>query len=105
MIMKKKPTNVTPADGNVFEDLGFPKKEAANLKLRAELMIKIEEEIKRRKLTQVKAAKLINVTQNQVSDLVNGHIGRFSVDKLVNMLVALDVEVTITTKRRRKKAA
>ena len=69
--MKKITADVTPAGGNVFEDLGFSKKEAANLKLRSELMIKIEKEIKRRKLTQVRAAKLIGVTQNQVSDLVN----------------------------------
>lgn len=34
--------DVTPADGNVFLDLGFPPEEAARLKVRSDALIQVE---------------------------------------------------------------
>lgn len=51
-------TTVTPADGNVFADLGFPPAEAENLLLRSELMTALMRIMERRRLTQTQAAKL-----------------------------------------------
>jgi predicted XRE-type DNA-binding protein len=34
-------TNITKGSGNVFEDVGFPPEEAADLKLRTNLMLKL----------------------------------------------------------------
>jgi predicted XRE-type DNA-binding protein len=39
-------THITPADGNVFADLGFAPEEAAKLKIKAQLMIQLEAWIK-----------------------------------------------------------
>ena len=44
--------------GNVFRDLGFPREEAENLKVRADLMIQISKIIRSRRLTQAQAAAL-----------------------------------------------
>ena len=92
------------SSGNVFRDLGFEPEEAENLKVRADLMIELSKLIKARKLTQVRAAKLLGVTQPRVSDLVRGKIDRFSVDSLIEMLGRAGVRVEITTKRRRRVA-
>ena len=58
------------SSGNVFTDLGFPPDEAAHLLIRADLMIQLESILQERGLTQAKAAKLLDVSQPRISDLV-----------------------------------
>ena len=77
---------ITRGRANVFEDLGFTAIEAEHLRVRADLMIAIRQLITDRKLTQVRAAKLLGVTQPRVSDLVRGKLSLFSIDALVEML-------------------
>ncbi len=87
------------SSGNVFKDLGFPAKEAAHLMIRADLTIQLTQILKERRLTQVRAARLLGVTQPRVSDLVRGRIDLFSIDSLVEMLARLGVSVTLQTRR------
>lgn len=84
--------------GNVFEDLGFPRLEAERLLIRSDLMHQVAELIRKRRLTQARAAKLMGVSQPRVSDLVRGRIELFSIDMLVGMLGALGVSVAVTTR-------
>jgi predicted XRE-type DNA-binding protein len=86
--------------GNVFADAGFPPEEAAHMLIRTDLMIQIAEVVKARGLTQVRAAKLLGVTQPRVSDLVRGRVDLFSIDMLVAMLARLGIGVTVRTRRR-----
>ncbi|GAA6618714.1 helix-turn-helix domain-containing protein [Scytonema sp. NUACC26] len=79
---------------NVFEDLGFDTEEAANLKVRADLMLKLRQYILECGWTQEQAADFFGETQPQMSNLMNGEISRFSVDKLINMLVKAGMQVT-----------
>lgn len=51
------PLKITKSSGNIFRDLGFPEGEAQNLLLRTDLMIKIEQLVK--KAASFKA-KLLN---------------------------------------------
>lgn len=90
--------------GNVFLDIGFPPEEAAHLLLRADLLIHVKDLIKKRKLTQQQAAKLLGVTQPRISDLVRGRIQLFSLDTLVDMLTRLGMTVSFTLKRRKRVA-
>lgn len=87
---------ITHSTGNVFEDLGFPKEEAENLKVRSALMAIIRAIIDEEGLTQARAAKLFGVTQPRVSDLVRGKIDLFSIDALVNMVAASGRHVDIS---------
>ena len=48
--------HVTPAGGNIFEDLGFAEEVAGNLKIRSELMIAIQGIVEGRGLNQTEAA-------------------------------------------------
>lgn len=95
------PKRITPSTGNVFEDLGFPKEEAENLRVRSSLMATIRGIIQEEGLTQARAAKLFGVTQPRVSDVVRGKIELFSIDALVNMVAAsgrrVDISIEITT--------
>jgi predicted XRE-type DNA-binding protein len=87
---------IHPSSGNVFEDLGFSPEEAANLRIRSDLMINICQIIEADGLTQQQAARLFGVTQPRISDLVRGRIELFSIDGLVNMLASAGHRVDIT---------
>ncbi len=78
--------HITKSDGNVFADIGFDEAEAANLKIRAELIIALEKHVTRKKLKQREAAELFGISRPAVSDLVTGKVSKFSIDKLVTML-------------------
>jgi predicted XRE-type DNA-binding protein len=94
---------VTRPGGNVFGDLGYSPRLAENLKMRADLMgeaLRLIED-----MTQVQAAALLGVSQPRISELKRGHIDRFTVDALVNMLGEAGVRVRISLSRRRRSAA
>lgn len=92
------------SSGNVFEDVGFPRAEAAHLLIRTDLMLQIARVLKARKLTQARAATLLKVSQPRVSDLVRGRVELFSIDALVEMLTRLEMVVTVRTKAAAKVA-
>jgi len=96
-------THVTPADGNVFADLGFPPEEAENLKVRAQLMRELRSLIA--DVTQVGAARLLGISQPRVSDLKRGKIGLFTIDALVNMLGHAGVRLRVSLLRAKRSAA
>lgn len=69
--------------------------EAANMKLRSELMLALRDRIAGMKFNQSEAAKLFGVTQPRVSDLMRGKIELFGIDTLVNMAVAAGLKVEV----------
>lgn len=90
---------ITRGSGNVFRDLGYSPAEAEHLRVRAELMSALYRLVKRRRLTQAQAAKLLGVSQPRVSDLMRGQFHRFSIDALVEMLAKAGVKVHFATGR------
>lgn len=96
---------ITRSTGNVFEDVGFRRAEAAHLLIRTDLMLQVSQIIEKRGLTQRAAAAALGVTQPRVSDLVRGRVELFSIDTLVEMLSRLGVSVTVRTARRRGRVA
>jgi len=81
---------------NVWDAIEDSPEEAANLSLRSDLMMKIEELIKESGWTQTEAAKRCGVTQPRINDLLRGRISRFSLDALVNIASALGRKVTLS---------
>lgn len=96
--MKKQPDDsVRKGSGNVFADLGHPDAEAHLLK--AEMVTRIDEIIQARGLTQVKAARLLGISQPDVSRLLRGNFRDYSIERLLRLLQTLghDVEIVIHT--------
>lgn len=91
---------VKQGSDNVFTDLGFDATEAANLRVRADLMLDLREYIQQQGWTQEQAAAFFQETQPRISNLMNGEISRFSVDKLLNMLgrAGMQVRVEVVSK-------
>ena len=73
--------------------------EAENMKLRSTLMMYLKDFIVSAELSQAEAAKLFNITQPRVSDLMRGKINLFGIDTLVNMATAAGMYVEISLKK------
>ena len=83
---------------NIFEDIGFDKQESTNMKFRAELLLEIREYIRKKGIKQKDAAALLVIYEPEVSALMNGHIFKFSIDALVNMLARVGRDLKIATR-------
>ena len=94
---KASEMQVTHGNDNVFKDVGFAAEEAANLKVRADLLIDIRQYIQARGWTQAEAAAFFGETQPRISNLLKGEILRFSIDKLINMLARAGIRVRLET--------
>jgi len=80
---------------SVWDAIADTPEEAANLRVRSELMDKITEIVEKHGWTQVEAARRCGVTQPRINDLLRGRISRFSLDALVNIASALGRRVHI----------
>ena len=83
----------------MFRDIGFGKDEAENLKLRAELMMRIEDFYEKSGMTQAKAAKLLELTTPRLNALLKGKITLFSLDALVNIATRAGLSVRLQVKK------
>lgn len=101
---KQNKPRVRASSGNVFADLGLPNAEEKQTKVR--LAAAINQIIAGRKLSQMAAARRLRVNQPKISALANYLVDGFSVERLMNLLTALDrdVDIVIRPKSRSRKA-
>lgn len=85
----------TETYANVWDALADTPQEAANLKVRSELMSQVAAFVRERGWTQVEAARRCGVTQPRLNDLLRGRLSRFSLDALVNIAAALGCRVQV----------
>lgn len=105
MKIDTKSRHRTETDGNVFEDLGFPPREAkrllahadaqidASVRLKRQLMDEIAAWMREASITQAVAAEVLQVTRPRVSDVVNHKVDKFTIDALVSMLARIGKQV------------
>ncbi len=108
MSAKKIIIHRTPADGNIFTDLGFPPDEAERLLADADqaidekqalkqlLMAEIAGWVNSENLKQAQAAQILGVTRPRVSDVVNQKTPNFTVDSLVDMVLRTGKHVQLS---------
>ena len=94
----KRRETITRGTRNVFADLGFP--DAAERQAKLRLAYALNQVLEDRKLSQADAAKVLGVTQPKVSALRNYKLAGFSVERLMNLLTALDQDVEIVIRRK-----
>ena len=94
--MKKK-IAATRGTTNVFADLGYANPE--EMLAKAQLVSRISDLIKQRRLTQGDAATLLGIDQPNVSRLLRGQLSGFSYERLLKFLNALGCDIEIVVKR------
>jgi predicted XRE-type DNA-binding protein len=87
---------VEEGSGNVYADLGYPDSESILVK--AQLVAKIAEIVKRRALTQTRTAEILGLTQPKVSALLKGQFRGISEHRLLECLTRLGRDVHIVVK-------
>jgi predicted XRE-type DNA-binding protein len=98
-----KSKKATASSGNVLADLGFANPEEELLK--AKLVREISGIIKRRRLTQTKAAAILGLKQPDVSALITGRLGKFSIDRLVRCLDRMDYKVDVVVRHKPRRSS
>jgi predicted XRE-type DNA-binding protein len=101
--MNHKP-KVEMSAKSVYADLGY--KNFEEMETKANLVIAISNEIKEKKLTQVRAAKTLSISQPKLSELLRGQFRGYSVERLIHFLNELgkDVDIVIRSKPKSRKA-
>ncbi len=92
-LKEQEEIEVVTSSGNVYADTGHPNPDEAMAK--AELALLISAAIKRKKLTQKKAAELIGVDQPKISAIIRGQLSGFTIDRLFRFLIALGMDIVI----------
>ncbi len=100
---KNKDTSIRRGTGNIFADLGFPGADTHLVK--AQLMSRVQDTMRNRKLNQTEAARIIGVSQPDVSRMLKGQFRDVSVERLMQMLTRLGCEVDIVVKPQGRKKA
>jgi predicted XRE-type DNA-binding protein len=98
--MSKAPPRRT--NGNVFADLQIA--DADTHLLKAQLVARLQDVIRTRKMTQAKTAEVIGVSQPDVSRILRGQFRDISVERLVVFLTRLGCTVDIVVKPANKRA-
>ena len=86
--------------GNVFADLGLANPEERLLK--SSILIELGRLIRERGLTQIKAAKLVGISQPDLSRLLRGDFDDYSAERLMKMLTVFEQDIEIIMKPNRK---
>jgi predicted XRE-type DNA-binding protein len=96
---------ITRGSGNVFADLGFP--DAGERQARLRLAYTLNQLLEARRLSRTDAAKVLGITKPSLSSLRHFKLAGISVERLMNLLTALDqdIEIVIRQKPRSRKAA
>ncbi len=83
------------ANESLFEAFGYSPDEAANLEIRANLMLALEQYIKSKEMTQREAAAFFGIHQPRINDLMKRRIDKFTIDALINMLATAGRSVKV----------
>jgi predicted XRE-type DNA-binding protein len=82
--------------GNVYKDLGF--KGADAMLAKARIVAEISRIIRARRLTRTAAAKILGLSQPEISALFDGHFRGYSQERLIRVLSRLGCDVEIIVK-------
>ncbi|MDP2027626.1 helix-turn-helix domain-containing protein [Sulfuriferula sp.] len=85
----------TESYASVWDAIADTPEEAANLRVRSELMDKLIALVEKNGWPQLEAAQRCGVTQPRISDLLRGRISRFSLDALANIATGLGCRVHV----------
>jgi predicted XRE-type DNA-binding protein len=94
--MTKRKIEINKGSGNIFADLDLPNPEQRLLK--ASIVAELFRLIKDRGLTQVKAAKLVGISQPDLSHLLRGDFDDYSAERLMKMLTVFEQDIEIVMK-------
>ncbi len=101
---------ISPVDGNIFADLGFPPEEAARLladsnavitqklALRATLIAELVTWMAAEQLTPAEAATRLGQSTSFIAELISGQSSACNIDRLVSLLLRAGKQVQVSVR-------
>ena len=80
---------------NVWDAIEHDPAVAANMTMRSELLIALQQRVESWKVTQAQADRRLEITQPRLNDLLRSRINKFSLDALVNLANRADIRVSL----------
>ena len=80
---------------SIWDALEDTPQQAANMRLRSKLLLALCKTIRSWELSQKEAAQRLGIIQPRLNDVLNGKIDKFSLDALVNLSAAAQMNVDI----------
>ncbi len=81
--------------GSVWDALEYTPQQAANMRLRSKLLLELCQTIRSWELSQKAAAQRLGISQPRLNDVLTGKIDKLSLDALVNLSAAAQMNVDI----------
>lgn len=81
--------------GSVWDALEDTPQQAANMRLRSKLLLELCQTIRSWELSQKAAAQRLGISQPRLNDVLTGKIDKLSLDALVNLSAAAQMNVDI----------
>lgn len=100
--MNASDPDVELGGGNVFADLDLPDADAHRLK--AEIVSRIDAIVRQRGITQTEVARLLGLSQPDVSRLLRGDFRDYSLERLLRLLTGLGRDIDIVIRQPRSGA-
>jgi predicted XRE-type DNA-binding protein len=86
---------ITHGSGDVFADLGFGPEEAANLRIKSELMLRLRKLMQANDWSIEQAAQMLETSEITIENLSSGQIAEFTVDQLVQLVEQSGLQVAV----------
>ena len=80
---------------NVWDALEDNSAMATSMTMRSDILIVLQQQVASWKVTQVEAARRLQITQPRLNDLLRGRIAKFSLDTLVDLADRADIHVRL----------
>jgi predicted XRE-type DNA-binding protein len=93
--MNPTTVQITHGSDNVFADLGFAPEIAANLKIRADLMLALREIIQSRAWSIEQASQSLQESPATIENLLQGEIDQFTVEQLIPILTRCGCQINL----------
>jgi len=90
-----KPKMKRESFANVWDAIEDDPTVAANMTMRSDLLIALQQRVESWKVTQAQAARRLEITQPRLNDLLRSRINKFSLDTLVNLANRADIRVRL----------
>ena len=93
--MTKKKEPFTTGSGDIFKDFGFSDEESGTLTIKASLFRTLQKALKETGKPQKHLAEKLGVPQPKISDILNGKMSGFSVERIASYLLKLGYNICL----------
>ncbi|MBE9114436.1 XRE family transcriptional regulator [Lusitaniella coriacea LEGE 07157] len=87
--------SIESGSDNLFEDIGFTPEEAASLKIKSDLALKLRQHLEEQRLDSDEITQFFGSNAIKIEDIIEGELDRFTIEELVALLLHIGLQVKV----------